>query len=255
MPTSRPRPSQPQAPPEGYAIAIGRFINDLPHVPIRPELRIVTGYWGPEGPGSGSNGVGPLPPRRKAGALAYLRVSLNPAATLGIAFEIVDARGDLAYPQGEPTAGPLSSLSQVYNNVALDEEFRNIREARARAMLRLDSATIYRLASYNLQWIIYWARNRLLKSMEILRQVDRSRWNRIEWETTSGQPLRPRMAAYLRGVTEGGKTTVVEAREEDYNMLRTITTCSDVIRELTRIEDLQDRFSMEMRTILSNSGV
>ncbi|KAM7199074.1 hypothetical protein V8F20_005892 [Naviculisporaceae sp. PSN 640] len=245
-----PPPTQPSSsPPEGYAVHIGKFINDLPPVPIRPDLRIVTGYWGPEGPGAR-----PLPDRRKAGAAAYLRASLNPATTLGISFEIVDSCGDLAYPQGDPTTTPLSSLSQVYYNVALEEHFSNIREARASAMARLDSATIYRVTNYNLQWIIYWGRNRLLKSMEILRQTHRSRWNEIKWETNSGQSSKPRVTAYLSGF-RNGHVAVVKASEEDYDMLRTITTCSDVIRELTTIENLQGRFSMEMRTVLSNSGI
>ncbi|KAM7207252.1 hypothetical protein V8F20_002314 [Naviculisporaceae sp. PSN 640] len=125
----------------GYAVYIDKSAKNLPPVPIRPEVRIVTNYWGLRSTVSGFNGVGSFPNRRKAGAAAYLRASPNPAGILGIVFEIVDA---LSY------------------NIALDleENLYNIRKARVNAMLRLE-----RLTNYSIEYIIYQGRKRLLESI------------------------------------------------------------------------------------------
>ncbi|KAM7200246.1 hypothetical protein V8F33_003964 [Rhypophila sp. PSN 637] len=251
LPQANPTPP----PPDGYAVHIGTFINDLPPVPIPAHLQITTGFWGPSGPPTQS--LLPLPPHRKQGAPAYLRVSLNPSTNIGITFEIVDTKGDLAYPRADPTTTVLSSMSHIYDNILLDSKYPTIRDARSAAMLRYDSATINTVSLYNRDWVIYWARNRLLKAMEILRMADPSGsgWEMIEWVTAGGESSHPRVTAEVRGIVAGGPVNVVEHDEEDYRVLRTITTCADVIRELGRIEVLEERIGLEIRSVLDNSGL
>ncbi|KAK4216685.1 hypothetical protein QBC37DRAFT_454113 [Rhypophila decipiens] len=248
-PLARANPTPP--PPEGYTLQIGTFLHDLPPVPIPVHLRITTGFFGPSGPPTHF----PLPPQRNRGAPAYLRVSLNPHTSIGIIFETVDAKGDLAYPNADPTTTVLSSMSRIYDNILLDSEFPTIRDSRSRAMLRHDGATINQLSIYDRDWVIYWARNRLLKAMEFLRQVDPSNWEMIEWVTAGGESYQPRVIAKDRSVVVGGRYNVVENHEEDYRVLRTITTCADVVRELGRIEVLEERSGPRMRTVLDESGL
>jgi len=250
-PSNKPKPP----PEEGYAVYIGTFTSDLPPVVAEaafpPAFRILSGYWGerPETPQP------VLPRHREAGAPAYLRAKLNADDSFGITFELVDELGQLAHI--DTNTSTITSLSSKYKNVLLDPEFDTIREARAKAMLRLDSAEIYTTTFYNLQWIIFWARNRLLKAWDLLSDLTAEEQSYVGWEMGAGLGPGPRLAFTTRGLTHGpvDDRSIVGSHEEDYGMLRKIVTCSEVIQELCRVEVLERRLGENMRRVLSNAGL
>lgn len=250
-------PDRPNPPPSGgYAIYIGTFISDLPHIPVEPRyppaFTLLSGYWGerPEPPQP------VLPDHRKANAPAYLRAKRNPDDSFGIIFELVDTHGGLA--NVGTTAGTITSLSSRYKNVRLDNEFDTIRQTRSKAMLRLDSAEIYTVTLYNLQWIVYWARNRLLKALEFLSGVAPEDQSSIGYNTGFGLGPWPRLVYTTPGLTGDrflAERSIVQSEDEDYSKLRKIVTCAEVIQELVGMEVLERRMGEDMRRVLSNSGL
>lgn len=250
-----PPPNTPNPhPADGYAVYMGTFTQDLPPVVAavhtQPAFTILTGFWGQTaGPPQPT-----VPNHRLAGAPAYLRVRRSPNDSFGLVFEVVDEQGDLA--NVNTNTSTLTSLSSNYKGVLLDVEFDTIRDARAKAMLRVDSAEIYTMSLYNLQWIIYWARNRLLKACELLSGLTPKEASYVGWETGVGLGPGPRLAYRMVGRNPPvDERAVVRSIDEDYNKLQKIVTCSEIIQELAGIEVLERRLGARMRRVLRDSGL